>query len=194
MKFEIGDKVKCIDPGNMFYGNVGKVYNAQDTHVDVEYSGNGFSRIPSQSLNTSLDRYFDIGDTVRINDPYSAAYYATGNIVSISIDGYYNINLGYTLTTIQVEPAKLLPVRNNPVTSVNGQVAPTTSYTGTTTLNTGGSVQPRQGYVFGAGAVNSTVITEPTKCQHTFKFYQGLNQRFEFCTKCDHKRDTDRYA
>lgn len=39
----------------------------------------------------------------------------------------------------------------------------------------------------------SKLITDSEKsleksCQHEFKFYFGLNERFEFCTKCDLKK------
>jgi len=142
------------------------------------------------------------------NSVSPASKFNVGDEVKIMTLGY--LGYGSTGTVAKVYPATSLLKHRYEIQFKNGQspvygykdidlelvpnIQITSSSTSGSTYTSGYSgnwltINPYYGMV-----LPTRVIVDNSQCSHLWKFYMGLNERYEYCDKpgCKAKRDTDR--
>lgn len=137
---------------------------------------------------------YNVGDSVQIignKSLFSVHVGSTGSIVNIDYNHRrhlfeYHIVFNGAIQYVYNEDESDLQKTLN-IVPTNGFMNKTVNITYSGITGIGGIY----GYT-GDGSIPDT--NNKPKCPHSFKFYFGLMERYEYCEHCDEKRATDRWS
>lgn len=140
-------------------------------------------------LQTTNSKY-QVGDTVKSIHPVTR----TGEIATIVNINYNNINLLYRLRFVDGHiqdyiEAYIEPEKNPIPNSITGSAG----ISGAATFGNGWYAYNPASYGF-SDKTSDTSVKLSTGCSHKWKFYFGLQEKYEYCESCNAKRDTDRWS
>lgn len=209
--FKVGDHVKVLDSYSGMYagmeGNItkidpflqGSVRIKFDNGIEWNFNNHDVEHVKASSFNVGDEVYY-IGQ-----DPSYQAI--IGFVLSKGIHTASVIFHSIGSRVVLFKNDELVK-RVNLATPVNPQTQ--TIRTGFGTISIGGLASGGSGtYTAGLNAVAAATLQTASSftsgaagtvgivgknigCSHKWQFYMGLNERFEFCTTCNEKRDTDR--
>lgn len=201
---KIGDRVKVTIKNSIWNGKTGTIV-APYSHtspawlIKIDDGGNFAASEVELVLETpTASSNIQVGDTVSGTNPYYGAYTAKVLTIDFSKIGTpceILMNNGHSV----IENIGNLTLVVPPIPNVTG--TPKTSYSGTTNF-----VSPFSGSYYGQWTAQDTADYmnramrrstntpegEAHKCN--WKFYFGMTEKYEFCTLCDKKRETDRWS
>lgn len=212
--FKVGDRVFVNDITSSHYLYPGELIGTDpksnictvklDAGYVMYYHEYHLAHIKLSPLSPSSSRNFQAGDKVKLVGNKGCYMYAMGttatiihisSFIIIEIDSHliqYSIFTQKVYDTSDIELVTAAPVHKTTITAAQLTGA-TSSGVGITLGSTTNSKKITiSSDMTSTGAMLREIDAISTLHACIWKFYMGLNQRYEYCTICDKKRDTDR--